>query len=88
MSCRILRTGATLYLRKSSNSEEATTKLQKPITNCSMLMVSSFPTSCDRYQLLTCAVLVTGQLADDLQEVIREIETLFGTLDEESLKLQ
>jgi hypothetical protein len=53
-----------------------------------MLMVSSFPTSCDRYQLLTCAVLVTGQLADDLQEVIREIETLFGTLDEESLKLQ
>ena len=30
----------------------------------------------------------TGQLADDLQEVIHEIETLFGTLDEESLKLQ
>jgi hypothetical protein len=34
------------------------------------------------------AVLVTGQLADDLQEVIHEIETLFGTLDEESLKLR
>ena len=45
-------------------------------------------TSCDQFQLLTRAVLVTGQLADDLQEVIREIETLFGTLDEESLKLQ
>ena len=38
--------------------------------------------------MLTRTVLVTGQLADDLQEVIREIETLFGTLDEESLKLQ
>lgn len=44
--------------------------------------------SCNIYQSLTFAVLVTGQLADDLQEVIREIETLFGTLDEESLKLQ
>jgi hypothetical protein len=54
-----------------------------------MLMVSSTRSaSCDRDQLLTSAVLVTGQLADDLQEVIREIETLFGTLDEESLKLQ
>jgi hypothetical protein len=38
--------------------------------------------------LLMYTVLVTGQLADDLQEVIHEIETLFGTLDEESLKLQ
>ena len=38
--------------------------------------------------LLMFLVLVTGQLADDLQSVIHEIETLFGTLDEESLKLQ
>jgi hypothetical protein len=54
-----------------------------------MLMVSFIQSaSCDIYQSLTFAVLVTGQLADDLQEVIREIETLFGTLDEESLKLQ
>jgi len=52
-------------------------------------MVSSIPSiSSDQHWMLTCTVLVTGQLADDLQEVIREIETLFGTLDEESLKLQ
>jgi hypothetical protein len=64
-------------------------KQQKRITNCFTPMVSfNLSNYCDRYQLLTRAVLVTGQLADDLQEVIREIETLFGTLDEESLKLQ
>jgi len=40
------------------------------------------------YELIYAYVLVTGQLADDLQEVIHEIETMFGTLDEESLKLQ
>ena len=64
-------------------------KLQKLITSCFMLMVSYITgTSFNLHQSLTFAVLVTGQLADDLQEVIREIETLFGTLDEESLKLQ
>jgi hypothetical protein len=74
---------------RSSSSDGATMKLQKLITNCSMLMVSFIrSTSCDLYQSLIFVVLVTGQLADDLQEVIREIETLFGTLDEESLKLQ
>lgn len=34
------------------------------------------------------AVLVTGQLADDLTAVIRELEILFGTLNEDNLKLQ
>lgn len=53
-----------------------------------MHMVSSFLMFSPPPHLLTCTVLVTGQLADDLQEVIHEIETLFGTLDEESLKLQ
>jgi len=34
------------------------------------------------------AVLVTGQLADDLSAVIKDLETLFGTLNEDNLKLQ
>lgn len=33
-------------------------------------------------------VLVTGQLADDLSAVIKDLETLFGTLNEDNLKLQ
>ena len=33
-------------------------------------------------------VLVTGQLSKEIQEVGLEIEKLFGTLDEDSLKLQ
>ena len=40
------------------------------------------------YELLYAYVLVTGQLAQDIQAVSAEIETLFGTLNEENLKLQ
>ena len=40
------------------------------------------------YELLYAYVLVTGQLAQDIQAVSTEIETLFGTLNEENLKLQ
>lgn len=40
------------------------------------------------YELLYAYVLVTGQLARDIQAVSTEIETLFGTLNEENLKLQ
>lgn len=40
------------------------------------------------YELLYAYVLVTGQLARDIQAVSSEIETLFGTLNEENLKLQ
>lgn len=40
------------------------------------------------YELLYAYVLVTGQLAQDIQAVSSEIETLFGTLNEENLKLQ
>ena len=40
------------------------------------------------YELLYSYLLVTGQLANDIQAVSGEIETLFGTLDEENLKLQ
>ncbi|KAF2173608.1 hypothetical protein M409DRAFT_61946 [Zasmidium cellare ATCC 36951] len=39
------------------------------------------------YELLYAYVLVTGQLAKDIQAVGAEIETLFGTLNEENLKL-
>ena len=63
-------------------------KLLKQTMNCFTHMVG--PQSMLQYNLTSTnlTVLVTGQLADDLQEVIHEIETLFGTLDEESLKLQ
>ena len=40
------------------------------------------------YELLYAYVLVTGQLAGDIEAVSREIEGLFGVLDEENLKLQ
>ena len=40
------------------------------------------------YELIYAYVLVTGQLASDIQAVESEIETLFGRLNEENLKLQ
>lgn len=40
------------------------------------------------YELLYAYVLVTGQLARDIEVVSREIEGLFGRLNEENLKLQ
>lgn len=39
------------------------------------------------YEMLYAYVLVTGQLAEDISAVTAEIETLFGTLNEENLKL-
>ncbi|KAK4545151.1 hypothetical protein LTR36_003702 [Oleoguttula mirabilis] len=45
-------------------------------------------TSEQDYELLYAYVLVTGQLSQDIQVVSAEIQTLFGVLDEEKLKLQ
>lgn len=38
--------------------------------------------------LLFETVLITGQLSKDIREVGKEIETLFGILNEDLLKLQ
>ena len=40
------------------------------------------------FALLYAYTLVTGQLSKEIQDVFQEIETLFGTLNEELLKLQ
>ena len=40
------------------------------------------------FEVLYAYVLVTGQLAGDIEAVSKEIEGLFGVLDEENLKLQ
>ncbi|QIW96529.1 hypothetical protein AMS68_002047 [Peltaster fructicola] len=40
------------------------------------------------YELFYAYLLVTGQLAQNIEAVIRELENLFGTLDEENLKLR
>ncbi|EMC96028.1 hypothetical protein BAUCODRAFT_71630 [Baudoinia panamericana UAMH 10762] len=40
------------------------------------------------YELLYAFVLVTGQLSQDIQAVSAELETLYGTLNEDNLKLQ
>ncbi|KAI7156516.1 hypothetical protein KC349_g6222 [Hortaea werneckii] len=40
------------------------------------------------YELLYAYVLVTGQLSEDIRAVSAELQTMFGTLDEEKLKLQ
>ena len=39
------------------------------------------------YEMLYAYVLVTGQLAHDIEFVGQELEQLFGTLNEENLKL-
>jgi hypothetical protein len=40
------------------------------------------------YELLYAYALVTGQVAEELKMVAKEIEGLFGVLDEETLLLQ
>lgn len=40
------------------------------------------------FGLLYAYALVTGQLSQEIKEVLREVENLFGVLDEELLKLQ
>lgn len=38
--------------------------------------------------MLTALALVTGQLAQDIASIGSDIETLYGVLNEDSLKLQ
>jgi hypothetical protein len=40
------------------------------------------------YEILYAYTLVTGQLAEEIEKIQREVEDLFGVMDEESLKLQ
>jgi len=40
------------------------------------------------YEMLYAYTLVTGQLADEINKVEKEVEELFGVMDEELLKLQ
>lgn len=40
------------------------------------------------YELLYAYVLVTGQLAEEIKKVEKEVEDLFGVMDEDLLKLQ
>lgn len=63
-------------------------KSLKRITNCSTHTVCRHFLTRRALLLTHHTVLVTGQLADDMQAVIQDIETLFGTLNEENLKLQ
>jgi hypothetical protein len=44
-------------------------------------------TTDEDYSLLHTYALVTGQLALGIQDVLKEVETLFGILDEEALRL-
>jgi hypothetical protein len=45
-------------------------------------------TTDEDFGLLYAYALVTGQLSQEIKEVLREVENLFGVLDEELLKLQ
>jgi hypothetical protein len=40
------------------------------------------------YEMLYAYILVTGQLAEEIRKVEREVEELFGVLDEDLLMLQ
>ena len=69
------------------------------ILNCCMLMVRPFSLGV-YYEMCflfaqgeadvncVCLALVTGQLAKEITEVGKEIERLFGVIDEEMLELQ
>lgn len=50
-------------------------------------MFCSVAATC-RYYSKHCAALVTGQLSKEIKEVIKEVENLFGVLNEDLLKLQ
>lgn len=45
-------------------------------------------TSDEDFGILYTYALVTGQIAQEIQTVLRQVESLFGTLDEEALMLQ
>lgn len=45
-------------------------------------------TSDEDFCLLYTYALVTGQLSNEIKEVLKEIEGLFGVLDKDVLKLQ
>jgi hypothetical protein len=45
-------------------------------------------TTDEDFSLLYTYALVTGQLSCEIKEILREIEALFGVLDEDLLKLQ
>jgi len=40
------------------------------------------------YEMLYAYILVTGQLAEEIEKVEKEVEDLFGVMDEDLLKLQ
>lgn len=52
-----------------------------------MHMVSCCDATMNGVRTLTLVVLVTGQLAQDIASAGRDLEELYGTLDEDSLKL-
>ena len=45
-------------------------------------------TSDEDFSILYTYALVTGQLAQEIQSVLRDVESLWGTIDEETLRLQ
>jgi len=49
---------------------------------------SVVPAKDEDYELLYAYILVTGQIAEEIEKVEKEVEDLFGVLDEELLKLQ
>jgi arginine repressor len=40
------------------------------------------------YEILYAFILVTGQLSEEIEKVQREVESLFGVLDEGALELR
>ncbi|ETN40193.1 uncharacterized protein HMPREF1541_04469 [Cyphellophora europaea CBS 101466] len=50
--------------------------------------VDSEQTSDEDFSVVYAYALATGQLAQEIQNVLKEVENLFGVLDEEALRLQ
>ena len=55
-----------------------------------MLTVSTVLIYIHKFNLLTCFVIVlaTGQLAKDIAAIIKELEYLYGTLNEDNFRLE
>lgn len=49
---------------------------------------SSVAAKDEDYEILYAYILVTGQLAEEIGKVEKEVEDLFGIMDEQMLKLQ
>jgi hypothetical protein len=70
------------------NIEHTRDRLLASIFTYRQLDVESEQTTDEDFSIVYTYALVTGQLALEIQKVLKQLESLFGVLDEEALRLQ